>query len=97
MATLIEVARRVREEHIENPDARTLIYKQGRFWQFASLEVGGVQWDKELGVYVIDLGNTPMQSVWSLMTGNPYLALQLAVGLLGTGFWVFRRARRTAH
>ena len=45
----------------------------------------------------LDMIYTMCQSVWSLMTNNPYLALSLGVGLLGTGFRIFRRARRTAH
>ena len=45
----------------------------------------------------LDMIYTMCQSFWSLMTNNPYLALCLGVGLLGTGFRVFRRARRTAH
>ena len=57
---LAEVARRWREGYEANPDALTLIYKWGTSWECALLEVGGVQWDKELSACVIDLGNTPM-------------------------------------
>lgn len=34
--------------------------------------------------------------VWNLLTGNEYLALFLALGLVFAGLRVFRRAKRTA-
>lgn len=44
----------------------------------------------------LDTVVTLFGKVWTLMTGNPYLAVLLAVSLLSVGFRVFRRAKRVA-
>lgn len=45
----------------------------------------------------IDTLSSLLTKVWTLMTGNPYLTLFLALSLLSAGFGVFRRAKRTAR
>lgn len=40
---------------------------------------------------------TAVQSVWEIATSNPLSAFYMGVGILGLGFVLFRRARKTVH
>ena len=40
---------------------------------------------------------TLCSNIWSLLSGNEYFALYLAIGLLGAGLGLFRRAKKTAR
>ena len=44
----------------------------------------------------VDTVITLCNKVWTLMAGNPYLAVMLAVALLGVGVGVFRRIKWAA-
>lgn len=40
---------------------------------------------------------TAISSIWEMATSNPLLMFSLGVGILGVGFSIFRKVRKTAH
>lgn len=56
--------------------------------------------DASAGLSAISTGasdaGTFLNTAWTLMTGNPYLAVFLGVTMLGAGVGLFRKLRRGA-
>ena len=40
---------------------------------------------------------TAINSVWEMATSNPMTMFFMGVGILGVGFGIFRRVRKTVH
>lgn len=51
----------------------------------------------EAAIESIDTVSSLMGKAWELFTANPYLTLLFGVGLLGIGFYVFRKVKRAVR